>query len=78
MLANFVNLFQKMNRTLLLIFLFLALGLAIYNVTLLDFDNLFEGNSLIACIGIMASACAILLLLIFSASKKIEKKVKDQ
>lgn len=67
-----------MNKTLLLVFLFLALGLAIYNVTLLDFDNLFEGDSLIACIGIMASACAILLLLIFSASKKIEKKVKDQ
>ena len=67
-----------MNKTLLVIFLILALGLAIYNVTLLDFDDLFEGDSLIACIGIMASACAILLLMIFSASKKIEKKVKDQ
>lgn len=67
-----------MNKTLLIVFLFLALGLAIYNVTLLDFDNLFEGDSLIACIGIMAAACAILLLLIFSASKKVEEKVKDQ
>jgi len=66
-----------MNKTLLVILLFLALGLAIYNVTLLDFTNLFEGDSLIACIGILASACAILLLLIFSASKKIERKVKD-
>jgi len=67
-----------MNKTLLLLFLFLALALAIYNVTLLDFNHLFEGNSLVACIGIMASACAILLLLIFSTSKKIEKKIKDQ
>ncbi|MEM1258084.1 MAG: hypothetical protein AAGH81_06115 [Bacteroidota bacterium] len=67
-----------MNKTLLLILLFLALGLAIYNSTLLDFDNPFEGDSLVACIGVLASACAILLLLIFSASKKIEQKVKDK
>jgi len=67
-----------MNRTLLLVLIFIALALAIYNVTLLDFDNLFEGNSLVACIGILASICAILLLLIFTTAKKIEKKIKDQ
>lgn len=67
-----------MNKTLLVILFSLALGLAIYNMTLLDFNNLFEGDSLIACIGILASACAIVLLLIFSASKKIEQKIKDQ
>ena len=67
-----------MNKKLLIVLLFLALGLAIYNITLLDFDNLFEGDSLVACIGILASACAILLLLIFSASKKIEHKVKGK
>ncbi|MEO0570186.1 MAG: hypothetical protein AAF039_00675 [Bacteroidota bacterium] len=67
-----------MNKKLLIVLLFLALGLAIYNITLLDFDNLFQGDSLVACIGILASACAILLLLIFSASKKIEQKIKDK
>ncbi len=67
-----------MNKKLLIILLFLALGLAIYNVTLLDFDNVFEGDSLIACIGILASVCAILLLLILSASKKIEQKIKEK
>ncbi len=67
-----------MNKTVLIILIFLALGLAIYNITLLDFDNLFQGDSLVACIGILASACAILLLLIFATSKKIEKKVKEQ
>ncbi len=66
-----------MNKTLLLVLVFIALALAVYNVTLLNFDNLFEGDSLIACIGIMASACAIVLLLIFFTSKKIEKKVKE-
>ena len=47
-----------------------------YNITLLDFDNLFEGDSLIAAIGIVASLCAIVLLLIFMTAKKIEEKVK--
>lgn len=62
----------------MLVLIFIALALAIYNVTLLDFDSLFEGNSLVACIGIMASLCAILLLLIFATSKKIEQKIKNQ
>jgi len=66
-----------MNKTLLILFLLLAFGLAIYNITLLNFENLFEGTSLVASIGILASACAILLLLIFSASKKIEQKIKE-
>lgn len=54
-----------------------ALGLIAYNITLVDFDNPLEGNSIIALIGIMASLCAIVLLLIFNASKKVQKKVED-
>lgn len=65
-----------MSRTFVLILVLVALGLAIYNVTLLDFNKLFEGDSLIACIGIMASLCAIVLLLIFTASQKISNKIK--
>ncbi|GMN10220.1 hypothetical protein MTsPCn9_13650 [Croceitalea sp. MTPC9] len=65
-----------MNKTLILILIFLALGLLAYNVTLLDFDTLFEGDSLIAAIGIVASLCAIVLLLIFMTAKKIEEKIK--
>ncbi|GGG40065.1 hypothetical protein GCM10011414_06940 [Croceivirga lutea] len=65
-----------MSRTLLLILMVVALGLATYNVTLLDFENPFEGNSLIACIGILASLCAIVLLLILYLSKQIHQKLK--
>lgn len=65
-----------MSKTLVLILIFLALGLIAYNVTLLDFDALFKGDSLIAAIGIVASLCAIVILLIFMTAKKIEKKVK--
>jgi len=65
-----------MSKTLILILILIALGLVAYNVTLLDFSNLFEGDSLIAAIGIVASLCAIVLLLIFMTAKKIEEKVK--
>jgi len=41
-----------MNKTITLILIFLAAILIAYNITLLDFDNLFEGDSLIAAIGI--------------------------
>lgn len=65
-----------MSKTLTFILIFIALGLIAYNVTLLDFNALFNGDSLIAAIGIVASLCAILLLLIFMTAKKIEEKVK--
>ncbi|MGB3152371.1 MAG: hypothetical protein WBB27_17070 [Maribacter sp.] len=66
-----------MSRTLSIILILLALGLIAYNVTLVDFVNPFDGNSIVALIGIMASLCAIVLLLIFIASKKVQKKLRD-
>lgn len=56
----------------------IALALIIFNITLLDFDHLFEGNSVIALIGIVASICAVCILLIFRMSKMIVEKTKDQ
>lgn len=56
----------------------LALGLIIFNITLLDFENLFEGESLVALIGIAASFCAVFILLIFRMSKLLEEKLNDK
>lgn len=56
----------------------LALALIVFNVTLLDFDHLFQGNSVIALIGIAASFCAVLILLIFRMSKMIQERTKNQ
>lgn len=56
----------------------LALGLIIFNITLLDFKHPFKGDSMIAFIGIAASICAILILLIFRMSKNIESKMNDK
>jgi hypothetical protein len=59
------------------ILIFIAVALIIFNLTLLDFDQPFEGNSLVALIGIIASFCAVFILLIFRMSKKIEEKLKN-
>lgn len=66
-----------MNKILTIVLIVLAIALIAYNVTLIDFENPFEGNSIIAFIGIVASLCAIVLLLIFMASKKIQKKMDE-
>jgi hypothetical protein len=55
----------------------LALALIIFNITLLDFDNLLEGNSLVALIGIIASLCAVCILLIFKIAKNIDEKTRN-
>jgi hypothetical protein len=59
------------------ILIFIAVGLIIFNLTLLDFEKPLEGNSGVALIGIVASFCAVFILLIFRMSKKIEEKLKE-
>ncbi len=66
-----------MNKTLNIVLVVMALALVAYNVTIIDFETPFEGKSTIALIGIVASLCAIMLLLIFRASKKIQRKIKE-
>lgn len=66
---------MKIFTTLLI---FIAIALVVVNVMMLDFDRPFDGNSLVALIGIVASFCAIFILLIFKMSKRIEEKMKNQ
>ena len=58
------------------IFIAIAVALIVFNATKLDFGNLFEGDSLVASISILASACVIVLMLILMASHKIRSKKK--
>lgn len=66
-----------MSRTFTVVLIILAIVLIAYNVTLVDFNNPLEGNSVIALIGILAALCAIILLMIFTVSKKIQKKIDE-
>ena len=65
-------------KTAIYIFILLAIALIVFNITKLDFNNLFEGDSLVASISILASACVILLMLILRTSHRIKKKKSDE
>ncbi len=56
----------------------IAVALIIFNATELNFDALFEGQSMIAVITILASLCAILVLQILRVSKRIEALSKKR
>ena len=56
------------------ILIVIALALLVFNITQLDFNNLSNGDSMIALIGSVAALIAIVILLIFRVSKKIEEK----
>ncbi len=53
----------------------IAFGLIAFNVTKINFNTPFEGDSTIALIEILAALIALTLLAIFTISKRIEKKL---
>ena len=55
----------------------IATLLIVFNFTKLDLNNLLEGDSTVALIGIISGFCAILLMSIYLVSKKIENKSKN-
>jgi hypothetical protein len=65
-------------KTLIYIFLILATGLLVFNLFHIDFEAPLEGDSFAAVVGIGASMCAIILLVILQLALKIQKKIKNQ
>lgn len=47
-----------------------------FNVAMLDFSDWSKEDNIVALIGILASICAILILLIFKLSGKLVDKLK--
>ncbi len=56
----------------------IALGLIIFNVTQVNFNAPFEGESTVALITIVAGLCVILMMAILRISKRIEEQVKKR
>jgi uncharacterized protein YhhL (DUF1145 family) len=56
----------------------IAIVLVIYNITLINLEAPFQGESMSAFITILAGLCAVLLLQILRISKKIELKSKGK
>lgn len=65
-------------RTFTYILSIIALALIAFNVSKLDFDNLFEGESMIAVITIVSGLCAIILLTILRISRRIDRKLRNK
>lgn len=65
-------------RIFTLILIIIAVGLIGYNATLVNFNDPLEGKSQIALILILASLCAIALLIIMTLSKKVQEKLKKR
>jgi len=51
----------------------LAVGLIIFNLFKVDWSNPFNGDSMVAVISILASACCILLMGILRLSIRVKK-----
>lgn len=56
----------------------LALGMMIFNATMIDWNTPTEGDSLVAIIGILASGSALLLIWILLLALKINAKQKGK
>ena len=67
-----------MNKKLIFILIGIALLLIIYNATLISTSAPFEGESIVAIIGIVAALSAIVLLLIYWTSKKIQQSLDEE
>lgn len=52
----------------------MAAALFIYNLSVIDYDNPFEGDSFTAVVSGMIDAIAVVLLLILIQAKKIKEK----
>lgn len=65
-------------KTVVYIFLGLAAGLLVFNLFHIDFEAPLEGDSFPALVGVIASLCALVLLLILQIAFKIQKKIKNQ
>lgn len=55
----------------------IAVVLIGFNITQINFDSPFEGQSIVALITILTSFCAIALLQILRLSKKVNQKLND-
>lgn len=58
--------------------LVVALGMLVFNLFQINWENPLAGNSLVASIGVLASGCAFLLLLVLQRSLLIAHKLKGK
>lgn len=61
-----------------LIFTIVALAIIVFNITKVNFQAPFKGESIVALITIFALLCGIILLQILRLSKRVEHQLKNK
>ena len=61
-----------------LIFTIVALAIIVFNITKVNFQAPFKGDSIVALITIFALLCGIILLQILRLSKRVEQQLKNK
>ncbi len=65
-------------KTFTILFTVVALLLIVFNATKINFEALFEGESIVAIITILALLCGIILLQILRFSKRVSEQLKNK
>ena len=65
-------------KTFTIIFTVVALLLIVFNATKINFEALFEGESIVAIITILALLCGVILLQILRFSKRVSEQLKNK
>jgi len=65
-------------KTFTILFTVVALLLIVFNATKINFEALFEGESIVAIITILALLCGIILLQILRFSKRVSEQLKNE
>jgi uncharacterized integral membrane protein len=65
-------------KTFTILFTIVALALIAFNATKINFEALFEGESIVAIITIFALLCGIILLQILKFSKRVNEQLKNK
>lgn len=61
-----------------IIFTVVALAIITFNITKVNFQTPFEGDSIVAMITVLALLCGIILLQILRLSKRVERQLKNK
>lgn len=63
-------------KIFIFILMVIGLGLIVFNATKLDLEKPFIGDSAVAAIGILAAACAVLLMITLKVALNVRRKKK--
>ena len=80
MQSNYLQVIFKayFNMKKIYFFITIAILLLVFNLTKIDFENIFSNDSKIGLTGLLACLCTIVLMVILFISKKIKnKKIKN-